>query len=134
MAIVTYLDTNCLIAVADSEALRLGKVFALLDNAQRSFMYSPFIELETLPLAIHYRNKARERFFRSYINRCAHFSSNLPAILNEALRQAEKYGIVGIDACHIAAAIVGLADEFYTFEKATKPMFRTKDLKVISLL
>ncbi|MFN7999449.1 MAG: hypothetical protein U0X75_00160 [Acidobacteriota bacterium] len=55
-------------------------------------------------------------------------------ILNEAHRQAEKYGIVGMDACHIAAAIVGAADEFYTFEKPTKPMFRTKDVKVISLL
>jgi hypothetical protein len=39
-----------------------------------------------------------------------------------------------MDACHIAAAIVGLADEFYTFEKPTKPMFRTKEVKVISLL
>jgi hypothetical protein len=54
--------------------------------------------------------------------------------MDEARRQAEKYGIVGIDTCHIAAAIVGLANEFYTFEKATKPMFRTKDLKVVSLL
>jgi predicted nucleic acid-binding protein len=134
MAIITYLDTNCLIAVADAEALRSEQVFELLDDLQRSFMLSPFTTLETLPLAMHYRNKRRERFFRSYINFCAHFSSNLPAIMNEAHRQAERHGIVGIDACHIAAAIVGLANEFYTSEKPTKPMFRTKEIKVISLL
>ncbi len=77
MAIITYLDTNCLIALADAEALRSEKVFELLDSPQRSFMHSPFTTLETLPLAIHYKNRKRERFFRSYINLCAlcaHFS------------------------------------------------------------
>jgi hypothetical protein len=134
MAIITYLDANCLIAVADAEDQRAEKVFELLDDPQRVFVYSSFTVLETLSLAIHYKNRVREQFFRFYINRCAHFSNNLPAIMDEARRQAERYGIVGIDACHIAAAIVGLANEFYTFEKPTKPMFRTKDVKVISLL
>ncbi|MGH9836587.1 MAG: type II toxin-antitoxin system VapC family toxin [Blastocatellia bacterium] len=134
MAIITYLDANCLIAVADAEDQRAEKVFELLDEPQRVFVYSPFTTLETLPLAIHYQNKRRERFFRLYINLCARFSNNLPAIMSEAYRQAERYGIVGLDACHIAAAITGLADEFYTFEKPTRPMFRTKDMKVISLL
>jgi hypothetical protein len=41
---------------------------------------------------------------------------------------------VGIDACHIAAAIAEGADNFYTFEKDTRPMFRTKEVRVISLL
>jgi predicted nucleic acid-binding protein len=134
MAILTYLDSNCLIAVADAEPQRAGKVFALLRDRQRSFIYSPYTTLETLSLAIHYQKPAREQFFRRYLNHCAFISDNLTEILNEAHRQAEKYGIVGIDACHIAAAIVGSADEFYTFEKATKPMFRAKELKVFSLL
>jgi hypothetical protein len=127
MAILTYLDSNCLIAVADAEPQRAGKVFALLRDRQRSFIYSPYTTLETLSLAIHYQKPAREQFFRRYLNHCAFIS-------DKAHRQAEKYGIVGIDACHIAAAIVGSADEFYTFEKATKPMFRAKELKVFSLL
>lgn len=134
MAIVTYLDTNCLIALADAEPQRKEKVFDLLDDSQRMFVYSSFTTLETLSLAIHYKNRIREQVFRLYINRCARFSDNLPAIMDEARRQAEKYGIVGIDACHIAASIVGFVDEFYTFEKPTKPMFRTKDVKVVSLL
>lgn len=85
-------------------------------------------------MAIHYQKSVREQVFRRYLNVCKQISDNLTEILNEAHRQAEKYGIVGMDACHIAAAIVGAADEFYTFEKPTKPMFRTKDVKVISLL
>lgn len=134
MALVTYLDANCLIAVADAEEARAEKVFALLDDPQRAFVDSAFIALETLALAIHHRQKKRAQFFRFYSNVCSHYSDNLPAIMYEACRQAERYGIVGIDACHIAAAIVGLADEFYTFEKPTKPMFRTREIKVISLL
>lgn len=134
MAIVTYLDTSCLIAEADTEPMRAGRVTALLNDPAKLFMYSPFTTLETLSLALHYRKPLKAQFFRRYINRCAYHSNNLAEIITEAHRQAERYGIVGMDACHIAAAIVGQADEFYTFEKPTKPMFRTKEIKVFSLL
>lgn len=97
-------------------------------------MDSPFISLETLALAIHYRKPQRAWVFRRYINLCSFHSNNLDEILREAHRQSERYGIVGMDACHLAAAIVGQADEFYTFEKPTKPLFRSKEIKVISLL
>lgn len=46
--------------------------------------------------------------------------------MDETRRQLEQYGIVGMDACHNAAAVMGAAKEFYTFEKTTKPMFRTR--------
>jgi hypothetical protein len=95
MAIVTYLDTSCLIAVADAERQRADRVFDLLDDPQRAFVHSAFTTLETLPLAIHYRNKRREQFFRLYINLCAHFSNNLPAIMDEANRQATDVSLEG---------------------------------------
>ena len=134
MPVLTYLDTNCLIAYADAEVLRQTQVVALLNEPNRAFMYSPFTTLETLALALHYRKPQRAWFFRYYLNLCTHHSDNLAEIMREAHRQAENYGIVGVDACHLAAAIVGQADEFYTFEKPTKPMFRSKEIKVISLL
>ncbi len=90
MAILTYLDANCLIAVADAEPQRRAKVQALLSDPRRSFIYSPFITLETLSLAIHYRKKAKEQFFRQYLNQCAFSSDNLSEIVREAHRQAAK--------------------------------------------
>ncbi|HMV48049.1 MAG TPA: type II toxin-antitoxin system VapC family toxin [Blastocatellia bacterium] len=132
--LLTYLDSSCLIAAADFEINRSAKVYDLLREPHRNVLYSSFVTLETLSLAIHYGNKSRENFFRYYLNQCLTISDKLIEILNEARRQSEKYGIVGIDACHIAAAIIGSADEFYTFEKLTRPMFRTKEIKVISLL
>lgn len=136
MVLRTYLDANCLIAVADVEPQRSGKVLALLSEAgkTRTFVYSPFFTLETLSLAIHYGKPAREFVFRQYLNLCTHSSDKLIEILHEAHRQVEKYGIAGLDACHLAAAIVASADEFYTFEKPSKPMFRTREIKVFSLL
>ncbi|MBI1765424.1 MAG: PIN domain-containing protein [Acidobacteria bacterium] len=134
MALVTYLDTNCLIALADAEPRRKEKVLDLLDDRRRAFIYSPFTTLETLSLAIHYGKKVKEQVFRQYFNRCLFISDNLNLILQEAQRQAGNYGIASVDACHIAAAVVVSAAEFYTFEKPTKPMFRTREIKVFSLL
>ena len=134
MALITYLDTNCLIALADAEMGRREKVLALLDDKRRLFIYSRFLSFGTLSLAIYYRKPVRGGIFRAYFNLCTHISDNLPAILDETRRQIEQYGIISMDACHIAAAVVGGAREFYTFEKPTKPMFRTKEIKVISLL
>ena len=134
MAALTYLDTNCLIAYADAEPQRRAKFMALLSDPQRAFMYSSFTTLETLALALHYQKPQRAWFFRFYLNLCAYHSDNLVEIMREAHRLAEKYGVVGLDACHLAAAIVGQAEEFYTFEKPTKPLFRTREIKVYSLL
>lgn len=131
--LLTYLDSSCLIAAADFEIDRNLKVHDLRREPHRNFFYSSFVTLETLSQAIHYGNKSREHFFRYYFNQCLAISDNLIEILNEARRQSEKYGIVGINACHIAA-VIGSADEFCTFEKPTKPVFRTKEIKVISLL
>jgi hypothetical protein len=39
----------------------------------------------------------------------------------------------GFDALHIACAVFGGAEEFITTEKASKPIHRTKLVKVISI-
>ena len=52
---------------------------------------------------------------------------------NEAQRLAQRYGLAVVDALHIAAALRLGAREFYTSEKPGKPMFRMKELKMISL-
>ncbi len=134
MALITYLDSNCLIAVTDAEPQRRAKVQALLGDPRHSLIYSPFTVLETLTLALHYGKKAKAQYFRQHFNQCIFISDNLGLIMQEAHRQAERYGVASVDACHLAAAIVVSADEFYTFEKPTKPMFRTQEIKVISLL
>jgi hypothetical protein len=52
---------------------------------------------------------------------------------NEAETIAARYGLAGPDALQIAAAIRLGVEEFVTTEKPGKPMFRVKELKVISI-
>ncbi|MFM9157622.1 MAG: hypothetical protein ACKOPK_06800, partial [Dolichospermum sp.] len=42
-------------------------------------------------------------------------------------------GLSGIDAIHVAAALLGKADELITAEKREKPICQVKSIKVISL-
>ena len=46
---------------------------------------------------------------------------------------AARYGLAGADALQVAAAIRHGAREFYTSERPGKPLFRVKELKVVSL-
>jgi predicted nucleic acid-binding protein len=50
-----------------------------------------------------------------------------------AQKLAEKYGLAAVDALHLSAALRSGAEEFYTSERPGKPMFRVKELRVISL-
>ena len=54
------------------------------------------------------------------------------AIHKEAEKQAQLYGINAVDALHIAATVVG-ADEFVTAEREGKPLFRTPNIRVVSI-
>lgn len=44
-----------------------------------------------------------------------------------------RYGLAGPDALQLSAALRQGVQEFYTSEKAGKPMFRVKEVKVVSL-
>ncbi len=46
---------------------------------------------------------------------------------------ADKYGIAGMDALHIATALSIGAEVFITTEKKTKPMFRVTELQMMSI-
>jgi hypothetical protein len=51
----------------------------------------------------------------------------------EAEKLASFYGLGGPDALQLCAAIRQGVEEFYTSEKPGKPMFRVKELKLVSL-
>jgi predicted nucleic acid-binding protein len=54
-------------------------------------------------------------------------------LVEDASQRAKQYGLGAMDALHITAAISANANEFITTEKPDKPMFRIKDLKVITI-
>lgn len=99
----------------------------------RSFFTSQMVRLETLPKPAFEKQREESRFYQDYFDDTEACEPLGEALANEAEALARKYGLSGSDALHIASAIRQGAVEFYTTEKPGKPMFRVREIKVISL-
>ena len=129
---VTYLDSGVLLAAWKSAELRPAAL-RVLENLDRRFATSQLAKLELLPKTVFEKRPAERAFYEAYFE-----EAMAPQPLDEELgKQAQvlagKYGLAAVDALHIAAALRSRAEEFYTSEKPGKPMFRVKELKIISL-
>ena len=133
MSKISYIDSGVLI-----NAFRGGfqvslQALLILDEPDRQFASSPFVQLETLPKSIYQRQITEQDFYQTFFDNVKHWSNDIVSIVPQAQTIAGKYGIAGMDALHIAAALSIGAEEFITTEKKTKPMFRITELKMISI-
>ena len=58
----------------------------IINDSSRAFIVSPFLYLETVPMAIHFKNEAEIAFFKAYFD-SAHFWVN---DLEEIVRIAQE--------------------------------------------
>jgi predicted nucleic acid-binding protein len=105
---------------------------SLMQDEDRDFLTSENVRLELLPKPTHENRRAEVDFYNAHFNTATSepFSDELG---KAALVLAKKYGLAAGDALNLASAIRQEADEFYTSEKHGKPMFRVKELRVISI-
>ncbi|MCI0392427.1 MAG: hypothetical protein MOB07_27160 [Acidobacteria bacterium] len=123
--ILTFVDSGILIAAARGQDVRLRiKALTLLSDPKRDFASSDFVKLEVLPKAIWARNQAEQRFYESFFNTVSHWPDDNDAVIKQAEAEAGKVGLSGMDALHVAAAILMSADELATIEKPTKSIRR----------
>jgi len=54
-------------------------------------------------------------------------------LISAAFDEACRFGIGAVDALHVAAAVACGAEELVTIENETKPLYRTRSIRVISL-
>ncbi|MEQ2008513.1 MAG: PIN domain-containing protein [Limisphaerales bacterium] len=129
---IAYLDSGVLLHAWRGSDLS-GAALAAMSAEKRELVTSQLVRLELLPKPACEKRPAETAFY------AAHFEAAAPALPldgplgEEALALAQRYGLAAVDALHIAAALRQHAGEFYTSEKPGKPMFRVKELKVISL-
>ena len=129
---VTYLDSGVLLAAWRSAELR-ATALRILEDPHRQFVTSQLTKLELLPKTVFEKRSVERAFYQAHFDEAVATQSLDEQLANEAHALAERYGLSAVDALHVAAACRSGAEEFYTSERPGKPMFRVKELKVISL-
>jgi len=90
------------------------------------------IRLELLPKPIYLKQKDEVEFYEEIFGR-AECDKVDTALYSAAFALAKRYGLAAADAFNLASAIRLKADEFVTTEQPGKPMFRVKEVHVITL-
>ncbi len=129
----TFIDAGVLILAARGSGSASARALSLLAQPDRELCSSIFIKLEVLPKAIYHRRKAEIDFYNAFFNSVNYWAVDLDKITQEAEIQAATFGLSGMDALHVAAALSLNADEMITSEKNSKPIFRVSGLKVVSI-
>jgi len=129
---VTYLDSGVLLAAWKNAELRPAAL-RILEDSDRQFATSQLAKLELLPKPAFEKRPVEMAFYQAHFEEAEASQPLDQSLGDEAQALAEKYGLAAVDALHVAAALRLGAKEFYTSEKPGKPLFRVKELKIISL-
>ncbi len=128
----TYIDANLLIAAWHGKDDAGLDALAVLDDPDRTLLVSDALWLEVMPKTIYQKRQGEMAFYQSIFVRAEHCPWRLD-VLQQAHGLAQRYGIAAMDSIHVATALAASADEFISAEKPTKPMFRVRDIPMISL-
>jgi len=128
----TFLDSGVLITAWRRNELTSLALNILTDDT-RQYYASQLVLLEVLPAARFGKQLKEESFYAGYFSEAEAIEPLSVELGREAELLANRYGLSGPDALQMAAALRHGVEEFYTTEKSTKPIFRVKELKVISL-
>ena len=130
----TYIDAGVLITAARGTAPIALKAIEILDDPNREFASSIFLKLELLPKAIYYGRDVEAEFYTTFFDGVAHWADSVDTIEQEAFKEACVSGLAAMDALHVASAVSVGAEELVTTERATKPIHRTRMIRVVSIL
>lgn len=129
----TYVDSGVLINAFRGTTEVSLKATQVLDDPQREFASSPFVQLETLPKAIYNKQQEEGEFYETFFAAITYWATDLEQILKTAAHIARTYGLASMDALHVAAALSIGVNEFVTTERTTKPMHRVTEVQIVSI-
>ncbi|CDH47737.1 type II toxin-antitoxin system VapC family toxin [Candidatus Contendibacter odensensis] len=129
----TYVDANLLITAFRGNDAGVAAALQVLDDAQRVFVSSAFLRLEILRKPLFYKRDDEILFMKAFCARVNDWVAVDNALVQQALSLAADHDLGAMDALHLAAALIGKAEEFVTLEKPSKPLFRVPGLRVTSL-
>jgi predicted nucleic acid-binding protein len=130
---IAYIDSGILINAFRGIDLVGFAALQILNDPIREFASSEFVQLETLPKAIYNQQAEEAEFYETFFDSVRIWATQLEPIIQTAIDIARTYGLAGMDAIHIAAALSVQAEEFVTTEKTTKPIHRVKEIRITSI-
>jgi predicted nucleic acid-binding protein len=133
MAVRTYIDSGVLISALRGEQKIAATALSFLNDPLREYVTSDYVKIELLPKCTYYKNDDERQFYDEFFRSTATRVPSSEELLALAIEEGGKTGISGIDAIHVACAVVAQAEELITAEKSTKPIHRTNGTKVISI-
>ena len=102
----TYLDSGVLITAfqgTQSVSIRANQI---LNDENREFASSRFVQLEVLPKAIFNKQQDETEFYETFFNAVIYWATDLEQIIQNAQQIASTYGLAAMDAIHVAAAFI----------------------------
>jgi hypothetical protein len=89
----TFLDSGVLIAAIRGTPEIADCALALLNDPERRFISSAFVQLEVLPKAVYFRQEVEASFYWAYFASVTAMVPVLPALVADALAQAQQTGL-----------------------------------------
>ena len=129
----TYIDSGVLITAFQGIPAISIRANRILNDKNREFASSRFVQLEVLPKAIFNKQQDEVEFYETFFSAVIHWETDLEQIIQNSYQIACAYGLAAMDAVHVAAALQIKADELITTEKPTKPMHRVREIQIISI-
>lgn len=128
----TYVDANILIAAFRQEGEDGMSAFRILDDPERVFVISGYLQLETVSKPAFHNRHEEVEFMENFFNAATDFVASSPKVMLRAIEFASRYDLSPVDALHVSAAIEGGAAEFITLEGKKKPLWRVNELRIVS--
>ena len=132
MAVRTYIDTGVLISASQGGSFS-GIALSFLNDPLREYVTSDYVKVELLPKCIYHGNKEEQEFYEEFFRQTIIHVPSSDDLMAFAIDEGGKTGISGIDAIHVACAVVAQAQELITAERSTKPIHRANGVKIISI-
>jgi hypothetical protein len=127
----TFIDSGVLISAWRSNTLAAVRALIVLNDPQREFVSSPFVQLELLPKPQFFKRQMEVAFYERYFAGVRWWARDCEQIVTEALKLGSRFGLNALDAMHITAAHLSQADEFVTAERPASPFSRVTGIKII---
>ena len=130
----TFLDSGVLIAAARGDSATSEKSLRVLESPERQLLTSVFVRLEVYPKVAYNAYPLQRAFLNElFMDPALQWASDLNAVVNLAVSEAERYGLAAMDALHVAAALLLRADELITTERPGKRLYDVENLRVLHL-